>query len=303
MTAEDLERAQRVLDFAPRAANDPDDKLHERRIQFASAEAFKASGVAVEEVKAGKIAETVPVYGELSYDPTRVTHLSSRAAGSVARVAKHLGDPVAAGDLLALIDAAEVGKAKAEFLQAVVLLDTKRKLRDRLNSSVPEPTILGAEAAVREARILAVSARQALINLGLPAAPADFKTLDETRLAEVGEKGLEDELHFLGLPDAVAKGLDRRTASNNLLPLRSPAAGIVTSRDVVVGEVVDPAKVVFEVVDPAKVWLTLGVKSETVAKIVRGKTRVAFRPDGERHGTWPARSCGSAPTPTTSCAP
>ena len=36
---------------------------------------------------------------------------------------KHLGEPVKEGDLLALVEAAAVGQAKAEYLQALTQLD------------------------------------------------------------------------------------------------------------------------------------------------------------------------------------
>ena len=51
-------------------------------------------------------------------------------------------------------------------------------------------------------------------------------------------------------------------------------------RDVVAGEVVDPAKMLFEIVDNSIVWLTIGVRSEDVAKLQTGKTKVVFEPDG-----------------------
>ena len=137
---------------------------------------------------------------------------------------------------------------------------------------VAPPTIMAADAAVREVRIKLASARQAIINLGLPLPADDFKGLSDQQV--------EDRVHFLGLPDNLTSSLDVRTTSNNLLPVRAPIAGTVTSRDVVAGEVVDPMKMLFEVVDNSVVWLTVGVRSQDVAKLRISATKVRFEPDG-----------------------
>ena len=48
--------------------------------------------------------------------------LPAALAGTVWRVEKQVGDRVQKGDVLALVDAAEVGRAKGEFLQAIAQL-------------------------------------------------------------------------------------------------------------------------------------------------------------------------------------
>jgi len=269
----DRVRAKSALDFAPRPDNGRKDKLHERRIQFASLDAYDRSGVEVSPAFQGKIAETALVHGEINHDPGRVARVSSRAAGSVWKVFKHLGDPVKEGELIALVEAAAVGQAKAEYLQSLTQLDVRVKTLAQMDTSVvPAPTIVAADAAVREARIKLISARQALINLGLPVPADDFKGLTDEQIAA--------RVHFLGLPADLAKGLDAETTSNNLLPVRAAIGGTVTSRDVVAGEVVDPTKMLFEVVDNSVVWLTVGVRNEDVAKVRIGQTKVQFEPDG-----------------------
>jgi len=51
--------------------------------------------------------------------------MSVRSPGTVAFVLKAVGDSVAPGDLLALVDAVQVGQAKSQLLQAIV----QRRLR------------------------------------------------------------------------------------------------------------------------------------------------------------------------------
>jgi cobalt-zinc-cadmium efflux system membrane fusion protein len=271
VTNDDRLRAKAALSFAPRQENNRRDQLHLKRLQFGSLESYNKTGIEVVPVRQTNIAETAPVHGEITNDPSRVVHYSSRVPGSVFKVFKHLGDTVQPGDVLALIDAASVGQAKAEYLQAVAQWDVRVKTRNQMQSGVvPEPTIIAADAAVREAKIRVASARQALINLGLPAPEQTSRTEDQ----------LTEHIHFLGLAETITKELDVRTTSNNLLPLRAMTAGTVTSRDVVAGEVVDASKLLFEIVDHSSVWLTVGVRSEEVGRIQLGKTKIRFEPEG-----------------------
>ena len=94
-------------------------KNYRRRIQFASLEAVKKAGVDVGLVDRQPISESVSANGQITYDQTRFASLSSRLPGTVWRVEKNVGDRVRAGEVLALVDAAEVGRAKTELIQAL----------------------------------------------------------------------------------------------------------------------------------------------------------------------------------------
>jgi cobalt-zinc-cadmium efflux system membrane fusion protein len=270
VTPEDRERAARALALTPRPENNPKCLLHQRRIQFTSAEAAEKAGVEVEPVWTGPVVETVSANGEITYDPTRTARLSARVPGMVFRVFKQVGDPVKAGELVALVDAAEVGKAKAAFLTAVVQARLAARNYDRvkgLPNASPKETD-EAFAAHTEARIGVATAQQALTNLGLPVDAAAFD--------KVANDDLPDRLRFLGLPKAVADGFDAKATTGNLLPVVAPQDGLVSARDVVAGEVVSPDKVLLTVVDPRSMWLTLDVGQADAALVKLGQT-VKFR--------------------------
>jgi cobalt-zinc-cadmium efflux system membrane fusion protein len=272
----DVQAALALLD---RPENNSRCKLHERRIQFASAASAEKAGVDVDVVQEAPMSEAVTAPGEVTYDPTRVARLSSRLPGTVWRVEKLLGDAVKSGDVLALIDAAEVGKAKAEFLQAAVQVELRRKTWESLNRSgssgaVSERQLREAESALSEARIRLLGARQALVNLGLPLAADGWKGLTEEQLAA--------RIQFLGIPPALSQGLDPESTTANLLPLRAPLDGVVVAREAVAGEVVDAVKTLFVVADPREMWLTLNVRQEDVKHVKPGQP-IRFRPDGDEN--------------------
>jgi cobalt-zinc-cadmium efflux system membrane fusion protein len=269
---DDLERARRALEFADRPANSDKCKLHQRRIQFASEEAVTRAGVEVTEVLRAPVVESVVANGEITYDPNRVASVAAPVAGRVRQVFRELGQAVRKGDVLALVDAAEVGRAKAELLQALASSEARRRtvtrLKPLLGGVVSAAQFQDAEAAVREAQIHVVAAQQTLVNLGLPVRAEEIQALSPE---EAGHR-----LQFLGLPDAVARTLDPATTTTNLLPLRAPLDGTVTARKAVPGELADPTKTLFVVADTRRMLLTLGVGQED-ARLVRAGQPVRFR--------------------------
>ena len=146
--------------------------MHLRRIQFPSIESIDQAGVDIKLVDRGPVVETIKTTGEIVYDPTRVARLSSRSGGTVWKVEKNVGDKVQQGDLLALVDAVEVGRLKSRLLQALAQLELDTKTFERVSrlggSVIPEKQIQEADAAKTETEYEVESAVQALSNLGLP---------------------------------------------------------------------------------------------------------------------------------------
>ncbi len=132
---------------------------------------------------------------------------------------------------------------------------------ERIASRSPSSSLTEAEAAFQESEIGFISARQALVNLGLEMAE-HFDGRDATKLAE--------EIRYLGIPPEILATLPLETKTANLLPLRTPYAGVVVASDVVSGEVVDAAKLLFTVADPRSLWLLLSVRQEDARYIVPG---------------------------------
>ncbi|HUY89300.1 MAG TPA: efflux RND transporter periplasmic adaptor subunit [Pirellulales bacterium] len=273
-TAADRQRASRALALGERPRNNSKCQLYLRRVQFASAEAAEKAGVEVEPAWRAPIVEAISANGSLSYDETRSAHLSSRRAGTVWRVEKQLGDRVAKGEVLALVDAAEAGRAKADFLQALTQADLKRQnysFQQSAADALPARQLRESASALREAEIRLVTAQQALVNLGLPIDVEDFEDLETADVVR--------RVQFLGLPANLIESLDPKTTSTNLLPIVSPLDGVVVSRDVVAGEVVDAAKLLFAVADVERMWLTLDVRLEDADRVAAGQ-KVRFHPDG-----------------------
>ncbi|HLQ43880.1 MAG TPA: efflux RND transporter periplasmic adaptor subunit, partial [Planctomycetaceae bacterium] len=245
-----------------------------RRIQYESAEVFEKMGIDVDVVTERPMIEALRINGELGYDQSQVAHLSTRSAGSVFKVFKMLGDEVQAGDVLALVDAAEVGKAKSQLGHAAVQLQLKKRTVESLRSSagvIPERQLREAEAAYEEAQIGMTMATQALVNLGFEV-PGGLTKLDAERLTRT--------LQCLGLPDELCEKLSAKgSMTMNLIPIVAPQDGVIVEMDVVAGEVVQPEKTLLTLANLSRVWLTLHVKQEDSERLSLGQ-KVKFKADG-----------------------
>jgi cobalt-zinc-cadmium efflux system membrane fusion protein len=248
------------------------------RIEFPSASAVSKSGIQVAAVQRQTLVQAVTCPGMIDYEPARYARLTPRASGTVWRVYKEIGDLVSKGDVLALIESAEVGRAKAEFLQNLAQLKLRSQTLERLQTldrqtAVPERSMWEAQTATREARIRVFNDQQALLNLGLPVRLQEMEKLSEDQQVR--------RLRLLGLPEAVARHLDPETLTANLLPLAAPFDCQVVERNAATGEVVQNSqpKPLFVVADVRLIHVDFDVNPEDMM-LVRTGQPVTFQPQG-----------------------
>ena len=272
--AEHGDAGEQASSGAAGASVDGPDDPSPGTVRFSSREALERTGIEVVPVERRPMVSELKVAGVVDYDERRTAQLSSRVGGSIWRVEKHLGDVVRKGEVLLVIDSQEVGRLKAAFLNALVTFESRREqmaILEEVQGAVMGRQLREARAALREARIHLVNDEQALVNLGLPVAIADYEALVDEARAE--------RIRTVGLPEGLLTELNDDVVTSNLLPLAAPFDGIVVGRDAVVGEVVEAAKPIFEVADVSRMILALKVDKEDAGKVAIGQP-VRFRPDG-----------------------
>lgn len=205
-----------------------------------SPEIARRAGFQVAEVRSETIDETIVCNAEVAFDGDRFAHLAPRASGNIAEVNAGLGDHVKAGDVLAVIDSAELGSAKAAWLQARSLVELWKKNEERERALYDknvgtEKDVLEAETKLVESRVQLSSAEQRLKNLGLSAED----------IAQVAD--------------------DNDTSS--YLQLRAPFEGVVVERNAVTGEVVSTSEPLFALADTSEMWVMLDVYESDVARL------------------------------------
>jgi cobalt-zinc-cadmium efflux system membrane fusion protein len=271
--ADNTEGTETVSDAAHAHDKDPKTcQTHNLRVQFASADSVRKVGVGLGQVVERAMSANLAANAEADYDGRKYAQLSSPVPARVWRVEKEVGQPVKEGDVLALLDAAEVGKAKSELLAAVAEQELKDRTVRRLRSSAEsgfktDAELEEGEAAVRSANIRFFNAQQALINLGLS------NHLEDVPDAE------RRNIQFMGLPKAISDTLDAKTTTASLLPVIAPFDGVVIERRAVVGEMVESSKPLFAVADTRQMWVNANVPLSDALRVKIGQ-KVTFRPDG-----------------------
>jgi len=223
------------------------------RVQLANPQVASAAGIETAVAQTKEVTPVVSANGEVGYDESRLAHVRSRVAGVIAVVQANLGDNVRAGDVLAVIDSADLGEAKAQYLAALPLVDLWRQNHQRaqtlsLSGGIEGKRVAEAEAELRRSEAELLKARQRLRNFAL----------DDEQLA--------------GLPDEPEQ-------ERNRLPIVAPLDGTIVRRPVVAGEAVTPTDELFIVADLRKLWLHLEVYEQHLPRIELGQP-VAFRVPG-----------------------
>lgn len=253
----------------------PDSPTVRARITFESAEDVRRAGLQFAPARTQTLTRSVTATGSIGYDPALYTQLSARAAGMVSWIEKVPGQPVAKDEVLALIEAVEVGKAKTELASALRQLEKLIATLDQLRAAsgaVAGRTVLEAQATVDDARFRVVTAQQALLNLGLDIRYQDLQPLSvEDRLTR---------LQYLGLPAEFQERIRGQTQSANLLPVTAPFAGAMVRRTTARGETVTVGKPLFVVAAITRVHLELALDPAD-ARAVRTGLEVRFTPEAD----------------------
>ncbi len=271
--ADHADRATAAEAFAV-VQGDPGPGQTRERIEFQSREMLDRTGIELIPVQRRPMVSELLVNGVVQYDARRTAELSARVSGSVWRVEKHLGDTVHEGDVLLVVESRDVGRLKAEFLNAMVAFEARREQFEILQGV--QGAVLGRQlreaiSDLREARNHLTIAEQGLVNLGLRVSIADYMGLDDDARAT--------KLRTVGIAPELLEGIDPLEVSSNLLPLCSPFAGVVIGRDAVVGEFVEAGEPIFDVTDVSTMWVILNVAKEDSAKVALGQP-IRFFPDG-----------------------
>lgn len=270
---------ERAFDVPVQVTHDPKTcRVGEKPIKFGSAGAAELAGIRTTGAERRPVTITVTAHGEVQQDPFTTAKVSPRVGGVLAALEKQIGDPVRAGELLALVESVDVGKAKAAYLTAKALLESREQERSLLSPEVSPPaSIVKADSAVREARAALYSARQAIANLGLPVPTAEEEKLPDEPLTR--------RLLLLGVPFGKRLELYARWNATghapgaNLLPVVSPLRGVVVRRAGVVGETVAALQQIYEVGDPTRVYVYLDVRQEDMGRVAVGQA-LTFRIEG-----------------------
>jgi cobalt-zinc-cadmium efflux system membrane fusion protein len=210
---------------------------------------IKSAGVDSAAAQAGTISHRIVVPGTIIPHADHIAHVAVRVSGTVAELRKKVGDPVAANEVLAILESREFADAKSEYLAARLTNDLQQDLFER-------------DKALWEKKI---STEQQFLRSRNQAANAKMRN-DITR----------QKLFALGLTEAqIAELPNAPEAFLRRQEVRSPIAGRVVERKVDLGVVVGRDNLeteLFVVADLDPAWVDLAVSPADLPLIREGQT-------------------------------
>jgi cobalt-zinc-cadmium efflux system membrane fusion protein len=216
-------------------------------------------------IESQALIQTISGTGYIEFDSLRKGSISSKAPGVVYRILKKQGDKVLKGEIIAIIDSHDVGKAKTDFMQSLVLKDNRKKSMERgqlAAAVIPERQIRELEMVFREIEIKLLADLQALINFGFTIETVDYKNLSD---ADIFKKICE-----IGIPESVIKEY-KGSLSANLLPLKAPFDGQIITVIKGIGENVGPTDAQCILADASKLVLIFNLPLEAVQLVKVGQ--------------------------------
>lgn len=209
-----------------------------------SVEKQKQHGVVVAAAGKERLGGVISATGKVEVNSDRIAHISPRIPGKIASVKASLGDSVAAGQVLVMLDSLELSEALNRYKQSNTKLLLAKNNMDRVKALVEK------KIAARKEILLAES---------------DY----QTAMAE--QHSNEERLLLYGLSPS---DLNRQNSKRQLLPVRSVIAGVITEKHAIAGELADPAKSLYTVADLSTVWVLTDINEKELAKIRKGQSAV-----------------------------
>ena len=207
-----------------------------------TAERLAASGIATERVQLGSIVQEVLAQATVTAPPEGQALLTARADGAVVRINKRLGDPVGAGETVALLESRDAAAFVADRNAAAARAQAARAAAAR------EQRLFNAKITARQDLEAAVAARQS--------AEAELQRAD----AAVRTAGV--------------------TGGGRFLAVRSPIGGRITEVDTQLGAYVSAGAELFNVSDPRRIQVNASVPVADAQRIRPGDRATVELPNG-----------------------
>ena len=201
-----------------------------------------ASGISVERVAPGSLLQEIIAQATVTAPPEGQALLTARADGAVVRINKRLGDPVGAGQTVALLESREAAAIVAERNAAAAQAQAARAAAAR------EQRLFNAKITARQDLEAAVAAR---------------------RIAEAELQRAEAAVRTAGV-----------VGGGRYLAVRSPISGRITEVDTQLGAYVSAGTELFNVSNPNSIQIQAAVPAPEAQRIQPGDRATVELPNG-----------------------
>jgi membrane fusion protein, heavy metal efflux system len=239
---------------APAPVTAPDSAKADKNVVVLEAAAQRDAGIESEPAQQRAIAQVIRATGRLTNSENATFRVGAVTDGRIAHVQAKVGDVVKEGQLLAEMHSHDIHESRALYQKSLTDLS-------RLKTNV----VFAQRQRDRMKRLVDLKA----------ASQEQYESTDnELKNATTALQNGEVEVNrtrnhlveFLGVAADPPSGSD----VEDHIPIKSPAPGIVLTRNVTVGSVVNPSNDLFVISDLASLWTIANVQEEFLSKIHPG---------------------------------
>jgi len=221
-----------------------------------TSEAVSRYGIKSQPAQLWVLRPTITAPARVGFNTEAMAHVGSPLRGRIAEVAVRVGDPVKAGQELAVIESPELGEAQADYLQRRVAVQTAGPAVDL--SKVAWERAQGLYEKSQGISLTEVQRREAEHKVSIAALKA----------AESARTAAANRLHLLGMDHDAIETL---ATSGEVVPrfsIRAAIDGVVVQREVTLGELVGPDREYLMVLaDATKLWVLAEVPEARLPRI------------------------------------
>ncbi len=228
------------INIMPSKNNSEDETAHEHdEFIVMTPEQIQEERITIHQAGPAILQNTVYASGRVTFNSHQLMHIVPKASGVVKEARKNIGDTIAKGEILVILDSQEMAEAKSSFIdklqkeqQAVANLDREKILRDKQIAS--EQDLQNRQAEANQASLELELARQ--------------------------------KLHIIGLTPKEISRIQEGNIALRYYELRSPISGTIVDKKIIPGEHISTTDEIYVIAD----LQTLGAELKVFPKDAQG---------------------------------
>ena len=248
------------------SSSEPDGHAHGAASEFEHADevmltsdAVARYGITTRAAQLWVLRPTITAPARVGFNTEAMAHVGSPLRGRITEVNVRVGDPVQAGQELAVIESPELGEAQADYLQRGVAVHTAGPAVDL--SKVAWERAQGLYEKSQGISLTEVQRREAEHKVSIAALKA----------AESARKAAANRLLMLGMSPSAIEAV---ATTGEVVPryaIHAAIDGIVVQREVTLGELVGPDREYLMVLaDATKLWVLADVPESKLLRVHPG---------------------------------
>jgi cobalt-zinc-cadmium efflux system membrane fusion protein len=220
-----------------------------------TSDAIARYGIKIEPVRRRAMTASFVAPARVAFNAEAMAHVGTPVEGRVAQLRVRLGDTIARGDVLLIVDSPALGESQSDYLRKAAAVEVARTGLEVARTSYDRSKTL------MEGKGLSLGEFQRR--------EGEFRIAQGGLLAaESAALAAENTLHLYGMTQAQVNALKATGEIDARYEVRAPIAGTVVEREATLGEVVGPEREALMILaDLSTYWVMADVPEARIARV------------------------------------